>query len=281
MQPENDDLKQLINGYLCSAGDPVWFPGLAERLVCELEPSILLSPGTYSTTRKLTGKDAVSVRSINDGPSAVGPVLLIEELADVAKSLLADNGLIFASLNMSHDEQDAVLISSAKLIGVSPSLTKSVETLVRALHILEEVDPEIDVSYSTPMLPFSIFLTVPRQGNEVAYRVAEAIVHEAMHLQLSLIERTSALYSQSSISHYSPWKRKVRPLSGIVHSLYVFSAISQWLDLLPRTGVSAIYARRRRSEIARDVNRIDSNLCALGLSELGQSLFCRLVATCT
>ena len=68
-------LEQLLNEHFSSAMCPIWFPGLAERLVGELEPSTLSSISTYSTTRKITEENAAGVRVVNDGIHAVGPVL--------------------------------------------------------------------------------------------------------------------------------------------------------------------------------------------------------------
>jgi hypothetical protein len=45
------------------------------------------------------------------------------------------------------------------------------------------------IRYSSPAIPFSIFVSVPpADERNVVARLAEAIIHEAMHLQLTLIE---------------------------------------------------------------------------------------------
>ncbi|MEJ7684092.1 MAG: hypothetical protein WKG06_40815 [Segetibacter sp.] len=57
--------------------------------------------------------------------------------------------------------------------------------LIRSIQILRQPDVEIDLSYSHPQIPFSIFLSVCDDDSIVSsLRVAESILHEAMHLKV-------------------------------------------------------------------------------------------------
>ena len=55
-------------------------------------------------------------------------------------------------------------------------------------------------------------------------RVAEALVHEAMHLQLSLLERRIELVEsdRTKAVAFSPWRNSERDVQGVIHALYVF-----------------------------------------------------------
>lgn len=106
----------------------------------------------------------------------------------------------------------------------------AVGTLVRSVHRVAPKAPGYDLSHSEPGLPFSVFVSIPAGEPSDAMRVAESLLHEAMHLQLTLIERHAPLITGEGEA-YSPWQQCVRPIQGIVHGLYVFGAIDDWLWL--------------------------------------------------
>ena len=70
-----------------------------------------------------------------------------------------------------------------------PTLGQTICYLIRSLHVISSDDNQVDVSFSDPGLPFSAFVSVPKPSAEnVALRIGEAMLHEAMHLQLTLVE---------------------------------------------------------------------------------------------
>ena len=74
-------------------------------------------------------------------------------------------------------------------------------------------------------MPGRIFISIPTSSDVRNLRVAEAIVHEAMHLNLTNLERVTELvrYNQPQIS---PWRAELRPAAGLLHGIYVFSCVS-------------------------------------------------------
>ena len=79
---------------------------------------------------------------------------------------------------------------------------------MRCVHLLEAPSQEVDCSYSRPDLPFSVFLSVPGYGTHARIeRVTEALVHETMHIQLSLLERRLLLVESDRPENASPSHR--------------------------------------------------------------------------
>lgn len=149
-------------------------------------------------------------------------------------------------------------ITSLKMI---PTLLTTVAALIRSVHVLDPGDDNYDVSFSDPQIPFSIFVSIPQKYSLVnSLRIAEAIVHEAMHLQLTLIEKIVPLVENSSSKYFSPWKREHRTPQGILHSLYVFRVIDKFLELLLLLSGSdreeARYLHERRADIAEEIRQI-------------------------
>jgi HEXXH motif-containing protein len=61
--------------------------------------------------------------------------------------------------------------------------------------------------------------------------MAEAIVHEFGHTELNTLMDTEMLSSEDTRERfYSPWRSDPRPLSGLIHALYVFSRVSDFLS---------------------------------------------------
>ncbi|MGZ5486551.1 MAG: aKG-HExxH-type peptide beta-hydroxylase, partial [Nitrososphaeraceae archaeon] len=69
-------------------------------------------------------------------------------------------------------------------------------------------------------------------------RVAEAILHEAMHLQLTLIEQFVPMIIETDEKHFSPWKNEYRHPRGVLHAIYVFCVIKQFFELLIKQNIS-------------------------------------------
>jgi HEXXH motif-containing protein len=259
-----DELAERIKTSLESPDGELWFPELTDALVARawesLQHDIGLTPDSYSTERVLSRSISVpreiiaslkTCRSTCATPSAIAiETLSPKSAANYQKQsvsfYLADeilNTMILSCL------EDALTV-----INQVPSLMRSVTTLVRSLHVIKPEDDDYDVSFSEPHVPFSIFVSVPeRRISNDALRVAEAIVHEAMHLQLTLIEQTLPLILKSSRKYYSPWKGTYRSGEGVLHAIYVFKAIVQFLNQPPFNGESATalgqYRRARSEEI--------------------------------
>ena len=165
-----------------------------------------------------------------------------------------------------------------------PTLQKTVATLVRACHILKPEDDDYDVGHSDPNIPFSVFVSVPqKRGSTDALRVAESLVHEAMHLQLTLIERLQPLVLTSDQTYFSPWKGTLRSPRGILHGLYVFRVLDQFFErLLTLPGWSLInigHMQRRRCEIAQQIRDVKTFQDCPVLTELGTHLARLLIAS--
>ena len=140
-------------------------------------------------------------------------------------------------------------------LGDSPDATPYGCQLVRVCHLIKLADDDYDMSYSDPQVPFSIFVSVPqkRRPND-PLRVAESIVHEAMHLQLTLIEQVDPSRASVRGGYFSPWKGAYRSPQGVLHALYVFRVIDQCLEqllALSRWSLNSTdYMHNRRREIA-------------------------------
>jgi HEXXH motif-containing protein len=257
-----------------------WFPGLATELRRQFwTEEQRLPPDRYSTAAWLSGGGDAG-RPLSR--IRLSPEWITVEGANAAVvARLRENGLVPASDGFALGVAPA-LREGAELLMRLPSLAAAAGLLVRSVHVLTPAGPGYDVSHSDPALPFSIFLTVPAGESQVSWRVAESLVHEAMHLQLSLIERWCPLIDEDRTgSGYSPWQRRQRPLGGLLHGLYVFRVIDQMYDAAQSVLVLApgemAYVARRRREIAEEISTVAPLADNPGLTEAGRRLVRRLL----
>ena len=252
---------------------PLWWPGLAERLVNESAAQI----EGYSTSKWIASLPPSKVwRVISEG--AVDLSLSVELLPQFAAQKLSSKGVCFADQVTIAPVRLACLERALHLLQQLPCLAATVGALAKSVHILEASEPGYDVSYSDPLIPFSVFLNIS-EGRFADLRTAEALVHEAMHLQLSLIEQIVPIAKVDQGLHYSPWKQSKRPVSGLMHALYVFRVIDQWLARLPKTSQEIMdYAEKRHKEISEEVGQLDPATLVDHLTVEGQQLLNRLLA---
>jgi HEXXH motif-containing protein len=254
----------------------LWWPGLAQMLARERQSRLSFHPAQYSTSRFLgaDGPERVLTLDSNLAPDRLALRLEVIE-ASVARHF-SDRGIDLIGGAEITAAIGQTIAAATSLICLLPSLATTVSALVRSVHVLRSTDPGIDISFSDPAIPFSIFLSVS-EGAEADLRIAEAIIHESMHLQLSLVEELVPIVMDDRITLYSPWKQATRPLSGVIHALYVFRVIDKWLASISPSDPGSHFIDRRRAQIADEIKELDLAGCESGLTGEGRKLLSRLL----
>ena len=265
-------VSDAINGEAC-----FWVPGLAQWLTDRLweRGGNKFNASTYGSLRWLRSDplDSQTIMSIINLPKT-NPII-IEALPPQTIEFYNSIGLQFHS--GSPTTEDIRLFKDAfATIKIGPGLFESVLALVRSVHLLEASGHGFDTSYSDPKLPCSIFVSVPTNERHAELRLAESIVHEAMHLQLTILENEMSLVDDIYSTGYSPWQDTDRPVSGLLHGLYVFCVIYQWLEKFRKGVVSGEdvdeYITRRQNEIAKEIATVTELQNSPALTEFGRKL---------
>ena len=145
------------------------------------------------------------------------------QLQTVAQPMLVSNAL------------GQAVQSALDVLGHCKLTLPIVSTVVWGIVLVDSDSPDSDVSFSDPQVPFSIFVSVPPRGSDAAtLRLAESILHESMHLYLTLIEQENSLVrlASNSLMTYSPWRGCLRPITGVLHGAFVFRAIHDFFTQL-------------------------------------------------
>jgi len=170
------------------------------------------------------------------------------------------------------------------MLNLVPGMLNCLGQLVKTIQVLKQDDPEIDTSHSDPQIPFSIFVSVCEDNSPISnLRVAESILHEAMHLKLTLIEKhVDLVVPETQETFYSPWRDEQRPVRGVLHGLFVFSAIKQFYSLVKYQFVTenelAKFIAFRNKEIVLEIQSLLDFHNSKGLTSVGKLFVRKLIA---
>lgn len=288
MRNGSADLIGSIRRAVLDSENPLWVPDLSQALAERgwklLNQRFGITRANYGTNRMLFRSSSAPRRVVmtvhegNDTGASAGEILVEELPADAWRRIAKD-----AEANRI-DEDSAgpqILDEAFSAIKEVTTIYGTIFVLIRALHLLRSDDlGEYDISFSEPHLPFSIFVSVPNRRYPADFlRVAEGIVHEAMHLQLTLIEGVALLFRAESAEFYSPWRDEYRPVYGVLHGLYVFGVLREFYGRLLGLGRLANqqeFLTERYETIGSqlaDVIGLESNPA---LTEFGQALVKRI-----
>lgn len=284
-------VEALVREALDGAG-PLWFQGLAAPLAhsrwLAIAEATDLAPTSYGTMRYLLRDVSVPLEIVTSLklPAAFESErpLVIEKLRGEVLDRYVQLGLEFhpeGSIDVSILEMR--LLEAFERIAQVPSAAAAVGAVLGALHVVRPEGPEYDVSYSDPVLPFSIFVGI--DGPAQTYgdlRLAEGILHECMHLQLTLVEEALPLIAGTSERIHSPWQSTMRPIQGILHGLYVFRVIQDFHGALLTAGCASAneeaYLRRRIAVIGDEVRSVGEIARSSDLTDVGRHFASRLLA---
>jgi HEXXH motif-containing protein len=171
-----------------------------------------------------------------------------------------------------------MLRQAATWIDRERTLSAICSRVVKDIHLLR-ADVGFDVSHSEPRWRRSIFVSVPERDDTVgAVRLAESIIHEAMHLHLTDFEEIEPLVFEFQGKMRSPWKTERRPYQGVMHGLFVFACLGQYFRNTSRIfekekdDAARNHCIGRVADIASDINSIDINELSAGLTSAGAAL---------
>jgi HEXXH motif-containing protein len=279
------NLWEQIRASFANLNNAPWFPDLTNALVAqkwkEMGADMNLTVESYGTTRILRHSvDAPRriIAVVNSPQSCCAPSVFMEDIEDELADLYRNVGVRFyATPELKTSTILCCLQEAFSILGYINGVKETVESLIRSLHVIKPRDRDHDISFSEPHIPFSVFVSVAKKriaGD--ALRLAESILHEAMHLQLTLVEGIAPLIKSRSNRYFSPWRGEMRDAEGILHGLYVFTVLEGFFrELQKLRGLDQFSQRHiqiRRSEIQRQIAQLDSFRTSNDLTEIGELL---------
>ena len=246
-----------------------WNEACLETLVRWEETEILENTGltlqSYGTARLISGDAKASRIWILEPPLVAGSNFGIEELPASLHYIATEQGT--GLIDIADQDQAEVLALLGNVCetvaGIAPAIWQSMRYLLRSVHIIISPCSETDVSFSLPGLPNTIFVSLPRFDDENAVvRLIESMVHEVLHLQLSLVESCCPIVRSEMATEYvhSPWRNSLRPEGGVVHGLFVFANLEKlWSKAASfRSERMSLFAEQRVDEIRKQICHLNT-----------------------
>jgi HEXXH motif-containing protein len=168
------------------------------------------------------------------------------------------------------------LQQAARWIGLEPSLAATIVRVVDDIHLLRAASA-YDVSHSEPRWRRRIFVSVPERSDELGeLRLAESVVHEAMHLHLTNSEAAEPLVTEFRRTMKSPWRAEPRSYQGVLHGLFVFTCLETYFcgisSIIGNRGAAALHLKKRLDEIRGEVAGLNIRELSGGLTSAGVDL---------
>lgn len=286
------NIQRSIFSTIGNHNSPVWFPALTKQLVdCGWETineKYGIQKNNYSTSNILngcTGESIALTKSLShtkqDSTIELPPIEVYPIPKEIESSYSDSGAKSYSAEVLQNSTVFQCLQDSLDLLATIPTSYETVSHLIASLHILQPEDDEFDISYSLPNIPFSIFISIPskRMEND-ELRVAEAILHEAMHLQLTLIEQFEPMIIETDEKYFSPWKNENRHPRGVLHAIYVFCVISQFFELHIEQDISDAsrqYLKKRCKVICKELKEVIDFKNFPYFTKAGQTLINRLL----
>ena len=276
-----------VRAAIQSRNEPLWFPSLAQPLAAyawnSLERATGLTFESYSTTRLVHGNPTLKRHTVarcrpaseRDNAKSI-PVEVIS--ADVV-GYITDSEVQLMSVSSLRSKTHRI-DEALSILDEVATIWPTVSRLVRALHVIDPGDDSIDVSFSDPYVPFTIFVSIPSSESEGGpLRLAEAILHEAMHLHLTLMARVVPLVIREGKRYYSPWRGEERDVEGMLQAIYVFGVIRSFFAtvLSKQSGGFECYARARKRQIGLQMEEARLFADCGELTSAGRALVTRLL----
>jgi HEXXH motif-containing protein len=264
------DLERQCLGFI-NAPFPLWEVRLTTDLVRNKWRQLNLNPSNYNTTNIWHQKELMNFNQPNQ--------FFLEDADFIhLATFYIENGLEpMRAEEIAFSRAKEKLHKATTVLNLVPECVQCVTMLVKAIQVLKQPAPEFDVSYSHPDIPFTIFVSVDVEDTAVAtLRLAESILHEAMHLKLTLIEQICPLIQPgTNAKFFSPWRNEKRPVNGVLHGLFVFKAINDFYKMVLQL-ISSFeeqdFCTWRMEEIEKEFSLIKSLPANLGLTPAGASL---------
>jgi hypothetical protein len=276
----------IIEGFL-NQPFPVWENNITQFIVeqrwAEFKGAGLRSNADYDTFFAVYGEYYKGASRFNISFDETGKSLQLEPFFSKMTSFYNEHGLfVLSSEEIDSNNVIPKLKGAVSVIQQVKPLSSCIFKLVKAIQILRTEHPEVDVSYSHPNIPFTIFVSICEDDSEISnLRVAESIIHEAMHLKLTLIERQVPLViTESKNTYFSPWRDEKRPPQGVLHGAFVFRAVLDFyksIDTKFTTDKVVNYLNLRREQIIYELMQLKEFQKCKDLTKDGANLIKNLL----
>jgi uncharacterized protein len=166
-----------------------------------------------------------------------------------------------------------------------PSLIEEMRLISPEIQFIKDLTahPDKIVSFSDDAVPGALYVSI-RQGERMIspYDLADSLIHEHRHQKLYLLQSLIPLVIKDSPLVPSPWRDDLRPPSGLLHAVFVFTPLLEfWVSIFQDevSGIGFINKDKARENVRIIKSRLTEAFLTLKntkLTETGSSLVAQL-----
>lgn len=185
-------------------------------------------------------------------------------------------GIQFESEEIASKGRELVLEALAIIEDWRPALARELRAICSAVQFVRDpsAHPDKIVSFSDDSVPGALFVSIV-QGNGLidAYDLADSLVHEYRHQKLYLFERRYPTTKPSALV-VSPWREDLRPVSGLLHAVFVFVELRRFWEHVRDAGPPRLHNRAvaQLEDTERNLAEAFATLRGCELTKAGQAL---------
>lgn len=222
---------------------------------------LVLTRRSASTLEVQVGKRSIGIDLLHPDSLFVLPRFPIPGVPRAGLVLIKDASLFDEPYRdrLTPDIENAAVLteligrSLALIRAADPGLGTRMDGMVEWYFPIDSPDRMTHNSFSVRFLFGSLFLSAAYED----LRLAEAIVHEFHHNELYLAQEAVQFtkFHQDDI-FYSPFRPDPRPLDGLLHALFVFTGVANFIaqvEQLPEMADSVRGLRHRRQEVVNQL----------------------------
>jgi uncharacterized protein len=239
-----------------------------KRFLKILEYVILLSPDLRQTSERIKALPEPTQKKLSIRPSTLLWIKILEQdqqglkLYDIeGKVISPDPKYLLTIYENRHEEGfeihrndhwlrcpfgNSIIFETGEIIEEGKKLVQE------SLKIIEELDPEIHkemellspyiqfvqdpsahpdkiVSFSDNIVPGALYVSIRKSKGLVdPYDLADSLIHEHRHQKLYLLEQFVPVIASDTPLILSPWRKELRPVSGVFHGVFVFHQLAKY-----------------------------------------------------
>jgi uncharacterized protein len=145
------------------------------------------------------------------------------------------NSIIFEEEAI-RDEGLALVENSLKIIEeLDPDIRQEIEMISPYIQFIRDpsAHPDKVVSFSDNIVPGALYVGIrQKKGFIDPYDLADSIIHEHRHQKLYLLEQFVPVVTSDTPLISSPWRKELRPVSGVYHGAFVFHQLKKYWQLV-------------------------------------------------
>lgn len=141
------------------------------------------------------------------------------------------NSIIFESSEARNEGLKLVKEALEIIEELDPSMRKEIEFISPFIQFIQDpsAHPDKVVSFSDNIVPGALYVSIRKSKGFIdPYDLADSIIHEHRHQKLYLLEQFVPVVSADTPLILSPWRKELRPVSGVFHGVFVFHQLKKY-----------------------------------------------------